>query len=154
MKKFIYILVLSLFVFNCSKDDDEDINITFLEKYEGTIWEMDDDDDLYDYYFRIIDNLNTPLEDWDIYEGDDCYEYDLVSLSEIGFEVTENSEDYFKIKYLGSSDEMVDYYISLTVIDNSLYLKYEGIENGIITQSSTDVYLLTSIDVDSFILCD
>ena len=156
MKKLLPILVLVFFLISCSSNDDNiaPTSITFLENYEGTTWEVDNNDDLYDFYLRIINNLNTPFEEWDINEGDDCYEYYLANLSDIGYEITENSEDEFQIKYLLSEEDMIDLTITLTVIDNSLNFKGERLENGIITHSFTNIYLSTSIDVDSFTLCD
>ena len=65
MKKIIYILVLSLFIFNCSKSDDdnspESCN-TFLECNDGSTWILDDD--IVVIILRINDNINDPLEQW------------------------------------------------------------------------------------------
>ena len=63
MKKIIYILALSLFIFNCSSDDDNSstITTTFLEKFDGTVWKIQDIEGV---FYRFNDNLNNPVEEW------------------------------------------------------------------------------------------
>jgi hypothetical protein len=156
MKKLIYILFLSLFIcIGCSSGDDDNTSKTFLENYAGTIWMANNDDELYDYYMRFINNLDAPIESWDIYYYEnDCYEYEHINLTEIGYEITENLDNKFQLKYFMSELEAEYGLITLTILDNSLELEFAHVENGNITSKFTDYYISTSIDVDSFIICD
>ena len=78
-------IILSLIVsFNgCSDDEDDIIQQTWLEKYDGTKWE--DGDGL---YWRIIDNTNTILESW--YHDGPCYWYSIPN-GNVNLEIIENS---------------------------------------------------------------
>ena len=85
--RFLYIFILlSLTIsFNSCSDDDEPQ--TFLEKYDGTKWFSDDDDDL---YIRIIDNTSVIFEQW--FLGHDCYYYYTLGDND-SVEIIENSKD-------------------------------------------------------------
>jgi hypothetical protein len=150
MKKLIYILVLSLFVFNCSKDDDENTNTTFLEKYENTVWYSSENDA--PSYIRFINNENNPLEYW--IDLDDCYNYYLDTFYE-GDTISKNSNDTLEFTYL-ESDGGVEYkdIITLTVSGNSIEVKFKYYENNELYESGTQNFTKSSIDVDSFNLCD
>ena len=155
MKKLLVILTIALLSISCSSDDNSDDNSssTFLENYAGTKWESQNDDELYDYYLRFINNLNTPLESWGIDAGDDCYEYELGNLIDLEYEITENLENIFQLTYI-SPEETGGFRINITVIDNTLEMEFVNIENGNETSMFIDYYLSTSIDVDNFTLCE
>lgn len=158
MKKLIYILVLPLFIFNCSKSDDDNLktpvddnlNTTFLEKYEGTVWISNELD--VTSYIRFINNLNTPLENW--IDMTDCYYYYLQTLYE-GDTLSENSNDTLEFRYV-ESDEGVEYLdiITLTASGNTIEAEYKYYEDGDLYESGTLYLSKSSIDVDGFILCD
>ncbi|MFH6767530.1 hypothetical protein V8G56_02185 [Gaetbulibacter aquiaggeris] len=132
MKKLIYILVLSLFIFNCSKSDDD---VTFLEKYDGTVWSSFDGY----LYLRFVNNLNNPIES--IYESNEgCYIYN----SDLGssITITINSNDTFECT-------IDDDKLTFTVSGNSLKMEMDG--DYLLDEP---VYLTkSSVDVDSFNRC-
>lgn len=149
MKKLICILALSFFMFNCSKNDDN-LSTTFLEKYEGTVWVSND----YDVttYIRFINNIKTPLENW--IDVTDCYHYYLETLYD-GDILSKNSNDTLEFKYV-ESDGGVEYLdiITLTASSNTIKAEYKYYEDGDLYESGTIHFSKSSIDVDSFILCD
>lgn len=157
---FNFLMIATLIIpFNsCSSDDGNDVNtvLTFLEKHDGSVWFLQNNDDYYDYYFRLINNVITPIESWemDIYENDDCYYYERLNITVIGYEITENLENKFEITFLNPEDETNVYTVTLTVSDNILEMKYTRFENGIEISTFTDYYSSSSIDLDGLIICD
>ena len=150
MKKIIYILVLSLFIFNCSKSDDdnspESCN-TFLECNDGSTWILD-----YDFavvLFRINDNINNLLEQWVIYDSEDCYYY-LGNTYVLYYTITENTKDKLVIKNdYGSGDIET---LTFSIVNGELkeiysqYISGESYEEILIFQETT-------IDVDNLTIC-
>lgn len=154
MKKIFYILVLSLFIFNCSNSDNDGSNMTFLAKYEGTVWVYSDSGEK--TYARIINNLNSPFEFW--IELGNCYYYFLETLDDgyySGFTITKNSNDTFEVKFIENDGE-VEYIdlVTVNVSGSSMEINSEYYEDGNLTDSYSEFYTKTSIDLDSFILCD
>ena len=153
MKKIIYILVLSLFVFNCSKSDDdnspESCNNFFLECNDGSTWILHYASA--DMLLRINDNLNNPLEQWLIYDGEDCYEYYSIIFGDAT--MTENTKDKLVIK-----DDYVLEGISGTstftfsIVNGELKFIYQDIFDG---ESYEEILILqeTTIDVDKLTIC-
>jgi len=151
MKKLIYILIFSLFIFNCSDDDNPSTtSITFLEKYEGTVWFNDEND--VPSYIRFINNLSTPLENW--IDVAVCYQYYLNEFYE-GDSITKNSNDILEFRYVESDggDEWVDI-MTLTASENSIEVEYKYYENGDLYESGFIYFTKSSADVESFTLCD
>ena len=153
MKKIIYFLVLLLFVFNCSKSDDdnspESCNNTFLECNDGSTWILHYD--FADMLLRINDNLNNPLEQWLNYDGEDCYEYHSIIFGDAT--MTENTKDKLVIK-----DDYVLEGISGTstftfsIVNGELKLIYQDIFDG---ESYEEILIFqeTTIDVDNLTIC-
>ena len=100
MKKLIYISIISLFIFGCSKSDDNpsDEN-TFLKIYEDTIWLNNEDEE--SVYIRFINNTRTPIEYW--IEFEDCYFYLLDRLSGEN-KILENNADKLVFRYIDNED--------------------------------------------------
>ena len=72
MKKHL-LLLFSLIIIACSKDDDSD-NISFLEKYDGFGYVSTDDyDDSYYVFFSNSNNFLNFVEQWD--DNTDCYTF-------------------------------------------------------------------------------
>ena len=145
MKKIIYILVLSLFVFNCSKSDDdnspESCN-TFLECNDGSTWILD-----YDFavvLFRINDNINNLLEQWVIYDSEDCYYY-LGNTYVLYYTITENTKDKLVLKIDDASTTST---LTFSIVNGELKIidDYESIQEVLIFQETT-------IDVDKLTIC-
>ncbi|WP_370476560.1 hypothetical protein [Tamlana flava] len=154
MKKIIYVLALSLLMFNCSKSDNNDDSIaTFLEKYEGTVWVYSSFDE--EFYLRVIDNVNSPFEFWEEYG--DCYEYYLGTMDDDYDSVTttKNSSNTLELKFVEEL-EGVEYMVlfTLTVTGNSMEIKYALYEDGKLTDSYSEYLSKTSVNVDNLTLCD
>ena len=156
---FFMIATLIISFNSCSSDDDDNGGSsvqTFLEKHEGSVWYLQNNDDYYDYYMRLINNVITPIESWemDIYENGDCYDYERINITVFGYEITENLENKFEITFLDPEDETNVYTVTLTVSDNILEMKYTRFENDIEIFTFTDYYSSSSIDVDGFTICE
>ena len=152
MKKLIYILVLALFIFNCSKNDDDKSSITFLEKYEDTVWLNNDDGEF--IYIRFINNTITPLESWFGHNEIDCYYY-FLEISSGSFKLTENSDDKLEFR-INEYEEGVEYVdiVTLTVSGNSLKVESKYYEDGSLIDTDIIYLTQTNEDVDSFTICD
>lgn len=145
----IFILATSLVFVSCDKDDE---TRTFFEKYEGTVWFNQDD---YTEYIRILDNLNTPFEDWSWSSFSECYYYYIVEVVDDGYEITKNNE-YSFVLTLSEVDEGVEYNfeVIITINGNSLIMDTEYRMDGILVESYSKSYTKSNEDVDSFILCN
>ena len=148
MKKIIYILVLSLFVFNCSKSDDdnspESCN-TFLECNDGSTWILNYDFSSVSVLYRINNNIKNPFEQWIIFDGEDCY-YQGDFEADFDFTITENTKDKLVIKIdLGGGDSET---ASFSIVNGELKIidDYESIQEVLIFQETT-------IDVDKLTIC-
>ena len=133
-------IILSLIVsFNgCSDDEDDIIQQTWLEKYDGTRWE--DGDGL---YWRIIDNTNTILESW--YHDGPCYWHSIPEGNE-NFEIIENSTNKLVFRVVEDDNTQT---ITFRVNGDTLtvLLEYNG-------RSETISFKKTAVNVDDFTLCD
>ena len=145
-------MVLALFIFNCSKNDDDKSSITFLEKHEGTVWLNNDDGGF--IYIRFINNKNTPLETWIGYDEIDCYYYFLEN-SLGSFTITENSDDKLEFRFI-EKDEGVEYIdiITITVSGNSIKAESKYYEDGSLIETEITYFTQTNEDVDNLTICD
>ena len=73
--RIIFYVLISVLLFNCSNEnEDENVNLTFAEKYDGTIWKNE-----YEKEFLKVINDNKsnllPYENWQYWSGDifNCY---------------------------------------------------------------------------------
>ena len=130
MKKLL--LLSALLIFACSSDDtnDNNSNQTFLEKYDGVVW----DEDFYstnpEYSYRIIVSNNPKSVTFSeiLENADDNWCYTEVIGNEF-FTIIENSGD--RLVYV---EEATQYTTRLTVNDN-VNLVSEGEEiNGLYTE--------------------
>ena len=129
MKKLLLLSVLLIFA--CSSDEsDNNSNQTFLEKYDGVVW----DEDFYstnpEYSYRIIVSNNPKSVTFSeiLENADDNWCYTEVIGNEF-FTIIENSGD--RLVYV---EEATQYTTRLTVNDN-VNLVSEGEEiNGLYTQ--------------------
>ena len=150
MKKIIYILVLSLFVFNCSKSDDDNSSEscnTFLECNDGSTWIMDSDGVI--NLWRINNNKNNLIELWDYFSVEECYNYSRIGESD-GLTITENTKDKLVIKNdYGSGDIET---LTFSIVNGELKIVY-GITDSSETYEDTLVLQETTIDVDKLTIC-
>ena len=149
-KKIIYFLVISLCIFSCSTTDDQNLDVTFLEKYEGTVWLKNNPEQV--LYIRFINNPNTPLEYW--IKDDTCFNYYLEKFFK-DKSLTVNSENTLEFSYYRCIDatECVNI-ITLEVIENSIQLESKHFEDGILVATENLDYTKSNKDVDNFILCN
>ena len=148
MKKIIYILVLSLFIFNCSKSDDDTCN-TFLECNDGSTWILNYDFSSVSVLYRINNNIKNPFEQWIIFDGEDCY-YQGDFEADFDFTITENTKDKLVINIdLGGGDSET---ATFSIVNGELkeiysqYISGESYEEILIFQETT-------IDVDNLTIC-
>ena len=150
MKKIIYCLVLSLFIFNCSKSDDDNSSAscnTFLECNDGSTWILD-----YDFavvLFRINDNINNLLEQWVIYDSEDCYYY-LGNTYVLYYTITENTKDKLVLKIDDASTTST---LTFSIVNGELKLIVQEIFDGELSYEDTLVLQETTIDVDNLTIC-
>ncbi|NNK83775.1 MAG: hypothetical protein HKO92_11680 [Flavobacteriaceae bacterium] len=148
MKKILLILVLSLFIVSCSDSDDEQ---TFLEKHEGTVWELVNPEIV--EYLRINNNESTPFGFWvRNLDEEDCYYYDNDVLNDAI--IKENSNNTFEFE-LSEIYEEIQYLsrIKITINGDIMIVIIEEYSNGELYETDTENFERSSADVDSFILC-
>ena len=130
MKKLL--LLSALFIFSCSDNSDDNSNQTFLERYDGVVW----DEDFYstnpEYSYRIIVSNNpksvTFNEIVNIDDTDDLGCYKEVIGNEF-FRIIENSGD--RLVYIEEATQ----YITRLTVNNNVNLVLEGEEiNGLYTE--------------------
>lgn len=149
MKKLLF-LFLCLLLFNCSSNDDtnEPEIKTFLENFVGTGWLNDDTH----YYFRFINELNAPIEQWSG-GGVGCYNYGLIDLTLINQEVTENLGDKLVLIPAHEQPSGYSYTITFTVLGSSMEME---IKDETPEDVSIDIYTFTktSEDLDNLTICE
>ena len=130
MKKLL--LLSALFIFSCSDDSNDNSNQTFLERYDGVVW----DEDFYstnpEYSYRIIVSNNpksvTFNEIVNIDDTDDLGCYKEVIGNEF-FRIIENSGD--RLVYIEEATQ----YITRLTVNNNVNLVSEGEQiNGLYTE--------------------
>lgn len=132
MKKLLY-LFLAVTMFACSSGgDDNNSNETFLERYDGVVWDEDFYSTNLEYSYRIIVSNNPKSVTFnELYNTDtpnDTYCYTEIIGNEV-FRIIENSGD--RLVYI---EEATQYVTRLTV-NNNVNLVLEGEEiNGLYTE--------------------
>ena len=132
MKKILY-LFLAVTIFACSSDDSSDnSNQTFLERFDGVVW----DEDFYstnpEYSYRIIVSNNpksvtfNEIYNMDIPNELNCY---TEVIGNEFFRIIENSGD--RLVYIEEATQ----YITRLTVNNNVNLVSEGEEiNGLYTE--------------------
>lgn len=122
-----------------SDDEDEIVQQTWLEKYDGTKW-VDEDDFL---YIRIVNNTNIIIESW--VNEPDCYIYN-VSDGNVNFNIIENSTNQLVFE-VNEGDDMEKFTLKISGDTLTILLEYKD-------ESDTLTLQKTNADVDNFPLCD
>jgi hypothetical protein len=146
MKTFIYLLMSCLIISSCSKSDDD--ILTFLEKYDGSVWE----DGGNDQYWRFINSLSTPIEIWSDWGG--CYYYDLVNLIEADLEIVENINNRLVLSYDDGEGDNGIYTFTITGDSMEFLIEYESVECGGPCTPESMLFLKTTTVMDNLPLCD
>ncbi|MGA9270334.1 MAG: hypothetical protein WBV45_06905 [Lutimonas sp.] len=148
---FFLILAACIGLTSCNSDDeDEIVQQTWLEKYDGTKW-----NDGSEVYIKIIGNTSVILESW--FLDDSCYVYNVylyelihenANLGIAFFEIIENSTNklVFQVKIFESTET-----ITLRVNGDTLTIKREN--NAREGWESKD-FKKTTVDFDDFTICD
>ena len=155
MKKIIYLFVLSIFVTGCSKPYDDisnenNSNITFLEKFEGTVWLKDNPKQV--LFLRFINRTETPLEYW--IKNISCYDYTLERIYD-DTTLAINLENILEFRYYRNIDA-TDYIniITIEVLGNNMQLESKHYEDDILVYIENLNYDKSIVDVDKLPLCD
>ena len=160
MKKALYLSFALIFA--CSNSDEQNTSLTFLQKYEGVIWDSSSGNTF--LYNRVINDLNTPFEVWINAPSitDDCYNYFVSDFSNpndnliTDINITINSEDEFEYREFGTGDfgvEQVQVFKYL-VVGNTLEIEQRIFEEGQLVFTELNLQTRVEVDVDSFVLCD
>jgi len=142
-------IVLSISMVSCSDDDSAD---TFLERFDGTEWEVkyvDENDEM--GYYKFNNDTFLPIDEWGL-KGTDCYWSIEWGNSRFAIEILENSRDTFKVKETSSSGN-VSVINTFTYTDNVMRLNMLADDGGNIG-SSVITLTKTSTDLESLIICD
>ena len=149
--------VIMLFSFSaCSSDDssDDSETVTFLVKYNGTVWVEEEEEEENPDYLRVINNLNTPLERWHYSSYYECYNrYPIEMIAEdFGYsKITKNTENtfgYISVAHEGDKEYITDYVI--TINGSSLTKEEKHYDaDGDLYLSKTIDYTNSTIDLDS-----
>ena len=139
MKKHL-LLLFSLIIIACSKDDDSD-NISFLEKYDGFGYVSTDDiDDSYYVFFSNSNNFITFVEDGDGFDTY-CYSFREGNNTEDGFDYSVSIE-------VNNSSRLV---VNIDYVDDGQYytdiLEYSVSSDG---NTLTEMYDDDPSDVDTY----
>ena len=119
MKKLILLLFIPI-VFACSSDDeDNNSNETFLEKYNGVVWEINEDTTV---YIRFNNDTLNWLTSYEFNEVDGYECGNLISGNpSVNFSILINSGDNFTYSNQYPGEDAEDVYI--TVSDNGNILE-------------------------------
>ena len=119
MKKLILLLFIPL-VFACSSDDeDNNSNETFLEKYDGVVWEINEDTTV---YLRFNNDTLNWLTSYEFNEVNEYECFNLISDNpSVNFLILINSGDNFSYSAQYPDEDAGDVYI--TVSDNGNILE-------------------------------
>jgi hypothetical protein len=133
--KYILISLITIILFYCSKNDDDNSCSDFLECYDGTKWSNENHQDV---IYRFNNDVNRPIEKWviclDPFEG--YFYYDSTN-----FELIENTKGKLRVtEILGD----IEYTWTFETDGNQLTLKqspqvgWGGI--GHLIKTSIEVY--------------
>lgn len=152
MKNILFILSVSfLLLFSCSSGDDNSI-ITFLEKYDGTVWVRNgmEDGENFTLYMRFINYELNPFEFWEFYNNQ-CNYYDSHGIAG-EMSLTLNSNDTLKFEYFNIINGAIQtlYKSTITSDSNNMFLKVEEYQNGVLISTKEYTYNWSSVDVDNF----
>jgi len=147
-KKLIFVLILPLFIISCSDSNDDD-NVTFLEKYNNTVWVSNDFDAT--IYGKITDNLNSPFEMWALWEN--CFNYEANLLA--GYTILENSENKFQCRFK-ATEGGVEYtdLVTISVSNQTLTMEDKFSGDGIVLETFYLHFEKTTVNVGELPLCD
>ena len=155
MEKIIYLFVLLIFVIGCNKPEDDILNdtnsiITFLEKFEGTVWLKDNPKQV--LFLRFINRTETPLEYW--IKDISCYHYTLERIYD-DTTLAINLENVLEFRYYRNIDA-TDYIniITIEVFDNIMLLESKHYEDDILVSIENLNYDKSIEDVDKLPLCE
>ena len=153
MKKLIYILVLSLFVFNCSKNDDDEVVQcdTFLSCNNSITWKNVEtfNNSEYSFYIKLNDNENNPFKTWVSTSTIDCG-YDYFGEPDMQFQVLENSKDKLIVKVIWPEGD--DGYETWTMTIQNDRLKLVSVYYQ--QEQINILFDKTSENIDAFIFCE
>lgn len=151
--------IIFMCLINCSNEDDA-LNISFTEKFDGTIWRSEDGWNEYygNDFLRIINDNNSnlnPFEEWVYLSLDDklCYfhiRYDLYG------SINENLNNTFQYEYSSRSIYGYTTIYHTTIKVNGTTLRYETKRktgNGDWWAKSVRNYYRSYENVDSLPAC-
>lgn len=153
MKNLLFIFCLSFLVlFSCSSKENNS-NITFLEKYDGTVWVRSGmkDGENFTLYMRFINDELNPFEFWEFYNNDQCNYYDSHGIAG-KMSLTLNSNDTLKFEYSNIINGAIKslYKSTITSDSNNMFLNVEEYQDGVLVSTSEYVYDWSTMDVESF----
>ena len=124
--KNIFYLFLALTIFSCSDDDNS--TETFLERYNGTIWVIDEEynNELYASinYMRLNNNLSSFFTRYDEYINDGQLVTYCTDSSDESYTIITNSENALSVRAIRLEDG-VEYVFSMSVSDGGNFLSIE-----------------------------
>jgi hypothetical protein len=147
-----------LVLFSCSSDEAESDNnsITFLEKYESTIWqsEREFDGENLITYMRFINYELNPFEFWEIWDSTDCYNYyDSVGISgDLSILVNNNDTLEFEYRIVNNGDIII-FRTKFTASFSSIQAETKEYFNENLTNTVTRTWSRENEEVDDFIEC-
>ena len=124
--KNIFYLFLALTIFSCSDDDNS--TETFLERYNGTIWVIDEEynNELYASinYMRLNNNLSSFFTRYDEYINEGQLVTYCTDSSDESYTIITNSENALSVRAIRLEDG-VEYVFSMSVSDGGNFLSIE-----------------------------
>lgn len=161
MKSINYLLLLPCFFFlfiSCNEDDEEDdiavVCTTFLECQDGTVWKYVEmrDNEPFNTYFKLRDNLQNPMEVYNHLFQNDCYLFMDMTQADGVFKIIENSKLKLTVRITGDENDMTEW--DLLIVNNRLELDIRNYEDDIMYESF-QIFLDRSYDdVNQLNLCD
>ena len=147
-KKLIFVFILPFLIVACSSDNDDDGDITFLEKYNNTVWVSNDFDAT--IFAKITNNLNSPFEMWALWEN--CFDYEANLLA--GYTILENSGNKFQCR-LKATEGGIEYtdLVTFSVSDQMLTIEDIFSEDGTVMQTFYLYFEKTTVNVGELPLC-
>ena len=151
MKKIFLAIIITVF-YSCGK---EKIPVTFLEKYNNTVWEIESSNVQIDFY-KISNDLSYPLDMVYSLSYEECYRDGHLLLGPDNIEIVKNLEDtlVFNVTQFNNGT-LIDLTKTTIRIDGeSLIWEVQAFYQGVMKFENVSIFQKTNLDFNNIDYCN